>query len=102
MLPASWAFDTIEKWIRTLNAKNLGSAGQRAAKLLAIKLWEWFKFAQDWIRADWFEWGRGQAADFFLRPPTLTAGNFEAIWPKYLKFSAIKDLNRLKKYVKYQ
>ena len=41
-------------------------------------------------------------ADFFVRPPTLTAGNFEAIWPKDLKFSAIKDLNCLKKYAKYQ
>ena len=41
-------------------------------------------------------------ADFFVRPPTLTTGNFEAIWPKDLKISAIKDLNRLKKYVKYQ
>ena len=41
-------------------------------------------------------------ADFFVRPPTLTIGNFEAIWPKDLKISAIKDLNRFKKYVKYQ
>ena len=29
--------------------------------------------------ADWFEWGRGQAADFFLRPLTLRASNFEAL-----------------------
>ena len=41
-------------------------------------------------------------ADFFVRPPTLTTGNFEAIWPKDLKISAIKDLNRLKKYAKNQ
>ena len=41
-------------------------------------------------------------ADFFVRPPTLTTGNFEAIWPKDLKISAIKDLNRLKKCAKYQ
>ena len=41
-------------------------------------------------------------ADFFVRPPTLTTDNFEAIWPKDLKFSAIKDLNYLKKYTKYQ
>ena len=41
-------------------------------------------------------------ADFFVRPPTLTTGNFEAIWPKYLKFLAIKDLNCLKKYAKYE
>ena len=41
-------------------------------------------------------------ADFFVRPPTLNTGNFRAIWPKDFKISAIKDLNRLKKYVKYQ
>ena len=41
-------------------------------------------------------------ADFFLRPPTLTADNFEATQPKDLKFSALKDLNVLKKYIKYQ
>ena len=41
-------------------------------------------------------------ADFFMRPPTLTTGNFEAIWPKDLKFLAIKDLNCLNKYAKYQ
>ena len=45
---------------------------------------------------------RGWAADFFSRAPTLTAGNFEVIWPKDFKFSAMKDLNRLKKYSKYQ
>ena len=41
-------------------------------------------------------------AGFFVRPPTLKTGNFEAIWSKDLKFLAIRDLNRLKKYVKYQ
>ena len=46
--------------------------------------------------------GWGCMADFFVRPPNLTIGNFEAIWPKDLKFLAFKDLNYLKKYVKYQ
>ena len=41
-------------------------------------------------------------ADFSVKPPTLTTGNFEAIWLKDLKISAIKNLNCLKKYVKYQ
>ena len=27
-------------------------------------------------RADWFKSGQGQMADFFLRPPNLTASNF--------------------------
>ena len=41
-------------------------------------------------------------ADFFVRPPTLTTGNFEAIQPKDLKTSGIKVLNRFKKYAKHQ
>ena len=41
-------------------------------------------------------------AGFSVRPPTLTTGNFEAKWPIDLNFSVIKDLDRLKKYVKYQ
>ena len=32
----------------------------------------------------------------------LTTGNFEAISPKDLKFLAIKNLNYLKKYAKFQ
>ena len=38
MLLAPWAFDTVEKNIRFLNAENLGSIGQRAAKLLAVNV----------------------------------------------------------------
>ena len=41
-------------------------------------------------------------ADFFLRPPTLAAGNFEAHLPTNSKFSALKDLSLLKKCNKYQ
>ena len=38
MLLASWNFYTVWKGFRSLNAKNLGSVGQRAAKLLAVKV----------------------------------------------------------------
>ena len=41
-------------------------------------------------------------ADFFLRPPTLTAGNFKALCPTDPKFLALKDLKLLKRYIKYQ
>ena len=102
MLLASWTFYTILKGFRSFIAENLESVGQRAAKLLTIKLWEWFDPGTTRTWADWFECGRGQMADFFVRPPTLTTGNFGAIWPKDLKISEIKDLNRLKKYAKYQ
>ena len=53
-------------------------------------------------RADWFEWGRGRAADFFLRPPTLKAGNFEALLCTDPIFTALKVLNPFKKYNKNQ
>ena len=55
MLLASWFL--IFKRFRSLNNENLGSVGQRAERLPAIKLWEWFDRGQTQIRADWFEWG---------------------------------------------
>ena len=35
--------------------------------------------------------GKGRAADFFWRPPTLTIGNFAALWPTYHIFQVWKD-----------
>ena len=49
MLLVSWNFDTIKR-IRSFIAENLRSVGQRAAKLLTIKLWEWFDPARTRIR----------------------------------------------------
>ena len=80
----------------------MGSVGQRAAKLLAIKLWEWFDPGTTRIRADRFDQGRGRVADFFMRPPTLTASNFAALWPTDLKFLAFKDLNPFSKRIKFE
>ena len=93
LLLASWTFYSFLKGFRSFNAENLGSVGQRAAKWLAIKLWEWFDPGTTRIWADWFKSGRGQMADFFLRPPNLTASNFEAL---------LKDLNLLKEIIKNQ
>ena len=99
---ASWTFDTILKRLRSFITENFGFVGQRAAKLLAIKLWEWLDRDRNRTRADCFEWGSGRLGDFSLRPPALTAGNFEALWPKDTKFLALKDLNLLKRYSKSQ
>ena len=41
-------------------------------------------------------------ADFQLRPPTLKAGNFAALKFTDPIFTALKDLNLLKKYTKNQ
>ena len=42
MLLAFWSVDTVEKRIRSFNAENLEFVDQMAAKLPAIKLWEWY------------------------------------------------------------
>ena len=41
-------------------------------------------------------------ADFFLRPPTLTASNFKALSAIDPIFTVLKDLNLLKNYTKSQ
>ena len=46
--------------------------------------------------------GMAEGADFFLRTPTLTASNFEALLSTDSTFTALKDLNVLKKYIKSQ
>ena len=79
MLFVSWTIYTIYNGVRSFIAENFGSVGQRAAKLLAIKLWEWFGHGTTRIWAERFDKGQGQVADFFLRPPSLTANNFAAL-----------------------
>ena len=102
MLLASWAFYTILKGFRSFNAENVGSVGQRAANLPAIKLWEWLDRDRGSNPGRVADWGRGRLADIFLRPPTLIASNFAALWPTDPKFLTLKDLNPLKKYSKNQ
>ena len=41
-------------------------------------------------------------ADFFLRPPTLTASNFEGLKSTDALFTVFKDLNHLNKHTKNQ
>ena len=102
MLLVSWTFYTLSKGFRSFILENLGSVGLRAVKLPAIKLWEWFNQWRTWIQADWFEWGWGQAADFFLRPPNLRDSNFKALYSTDPLSTALKDLNLLKKCIKNQ
>ena len=102
MLLASWFLVCFFKKFRCFNAENLGSVGQWAAKLPAIKLSEWLDRDRESNPSRLADWGRGRPADFFLRPPTLTASNFAALWPTDPKFSAFKHLNLLKKHIKNQ
>ena len=102
MLLATWFLVCFFKRFRSFVAENLESVGQRAAKLPAIKLWEWLDRDRGSNPGRLADWGRGRLADFFLRPPTLTASNFAALWPTDPKFLALKDLNLLKKDTRYQ
>ena len=70
-----------------------------AAKLLAIKLW--FDPGTTRIRADRFNQGRGHVADFFMRPPTLTASNFAALWPTDLYIKCIERSKPILKIYQY-
>ena len=102
MLLATWFLVCFFKRFRSFVAENLESVGQRAANLPAIKLWKWLERDRESNPGRLADWGRGRLADFFLRPPTLTAINFAALWPADSKFSALKDLNLLKKHTKNQ
>ena len=54
----------IHRGFRAFHTGNIGSVVQRAAKLLSVKLWEWFRPGQSQTLANWFDKGQGQAAVF--------------------------------------
>ena len=91
MLPASWNFDTLYNGFRSFNDRNMGSVGQRAAKLLAIKLWEWFDPGTTRTRAEWYECSRGRMhtdwfQEFFSNNSlfwryNLELSNSRFVWP---------------------
>ena len=98
ILLVSWT--KVVREIRSFNAENLKSVGKRAAKLLAIKLWEWFElgpFGHAHSSAV-----KAEVADFFSRLPTLTASNFAALRLTDPKFSAFEILNPFKTVKKVQ
>ena len=65
MLLATWFLVCFFKRFRSFVAENLESVGQRAAKLPAIKLWEWFEGAGVRTRAHWLT-GAGAGWQTFL------------------------------------
>jgi len=99
MLPVSWFLVSFFERFRSFVATNIKSVGQRASKLLAVKVWGWFDPRRSRIWAEWFEWGWGRFADFFLRPPTLTAIIYDLQTPSFLQK---KDLILFPKYSKIQ
>ena len=52
ILLGSWTFDTVKGDFRSFDAKNLGYVCQRALKLSAVKLQEWFDPGCTWTWAE--------------------------------------------------
>ena len=102
MLPVSWTLNIVEKGLRYFNAENLGSVGQRASKLPAVKVGGHKKKSADRPRPLSNQSARIRVVPGSNHSQSLMAGHFAALWPTDSKFSAIKDLNLLKKYTKNQ
>ena len=102
MLLATWFFVCFFKRFRSFNAKNLGSAGQRAAKLLAVKVGGLKKKSASRPRPQSASLPGFDSRSRSNHSQSLMAGNFAALWPTDFKFSATKDLNLLKKHIKNQ
>ena len=97
-----WTFDTVLKGFRSFNAKNLGSVGQRAAKLLAVKVGGLKKKSAGRPRPQSASLLGFDSRSRSNHSESLMAGNFAAHWPTDPKFSALKHLNFLKKHTKNQ
>ena len=102
MLLASWFLVYFLKRFRTLNAENLGSVSQRAAKLLAVKIGGLKKKSASRPRPQLASLPGFDSRSRSNHSQSLLAGNFAAIQPTDSKFLAMKDLNLLKKYIKNQ
>ena len=77
--------------------KNLGSVGQRASKLPAVKVGGHKKKSADWPRPLLNQSAWIRVVPGSNHSQSLMAGHFAALWPTDLKFSALKDLNPFKK-----
>ena len=90
------------KRFRSFVAQNLESVGQRAAKLLAVKVGGLKKKSafQPWPHSN--RSARVHDHQGSNHSPSLMAGKFAALWPTDPKFLALKDLNLLKKHTKNQ
>ena len=97
MLLASWLLVCFFKRFRCLNAENLGSVGQRAAKLLAVKVGGLKKKSAGQPRPQsasllgFDSWSRSNHSE------SLMAANFAAHWPTDPKFLAFIARNLFKK-----
>ena len=78
MLPAFSTFDKIRKGFRSLYAENLGFVGQRAAKLLAVKVGGLKKKSAGQHRPHTNQSARVRFQARFYHSKSLMTGNFAA------------------------
>ena len=102
MLSASWNFEKLYNIFRSFNAKNLGSVGQRVAKLQALKVGDLKKKSAIRPRPHSNHSARIQIRPRLNHSQSLMAGNFAALSTAAPKFLALKDLNLFSTVVKVQ
>ena len=85
-----------KKGFRSFNTENLGSVGQRASKLPAIKVGGHKKKSADQPRPLSNQSARVRFRSRSNHSQNLIASHFAALWPKDPKFSAFKNLNPFK------
>ena len=87
---------------RTFHTINMGSVGQRAAKLLAVNVGGLKKESaiRPWPHSNQSARVRSWAKSNHSQ--SLMAGNFAALWPTDPTFSGLKDLNPFKAFYKIQ
>ena len=102
MLLATWFLVCFLKKFRSFNAKNLGSVGQTTLKLQAVKVGGLKKKSAVRPRPHSNHSAQVRGGPGSNHSQNLIAGKFAALWPTDPKFSALKDLNFLKKCTKYQ
>ena len=85
-----------KKGFRSFNTENLGSVGQRASKLPAVKVGGHKKKSADWPRPLSNQSARIRVVPGSNHSQSLMAGHFAALLPTDPKFLALKDLNPFK------
>ena len=91
-----------KKGFRSFNTENLGSVGQRASKLPAVKVGGHKKKSADRPRPLSNHSARIRVVPGSNHSQSLKAGHFAALWHTDPKFLALKDLNPFKTVLKFQ
>ena len=91
-----------KKGFRSFNTENLGSIGQRASKLPAVKVGGHKKKSAGRPRTHSNQSAQVRFPSRSNHSQSLMASNFATLWPTDSKFLALKNLNPLKTVLKFQ